>query len=461
MIADIELEQIVLGFFMVSLESTEVKAAYDLVMEYEGKLFTTERHLAVWAGIHAVRLDGAKPDLILVSRKLRQLGMPQSPNAHELLSFAARVGAPQNLMKYVVKLINLHERRIIYNEAVEIAKRAESDSEIDIDRGIELFTQGLKRSTVQSISIDKLSPAHRLKRTAEWVQEGKERGGITGVATGLSEFDNFIGGFQKGDLIVFGGRPGTFKTALMLHFCHYAAKNNIPALMFQQEMAEHQTGAREIAMVSGISSQKVRAAQIDYKELFDAIGKLETLPVYIDHTAGVSLGYLRQTARAMVEHKKVGLIVVDYLQLMEIKRTKGDTSEEGISRTTRALKQLAKELNVPVILLSQLRRGDGKDFKTNARPSKADLKGSGAIEADADLVCMLYREWTKENPSVAHLEDVLEIIIEKNRMGSVGDIQVYVNPATNTFANSKPINDWTPSAGLEPNTDFEEKSWPY
>lgn len=461
MIADVELEQIVLGFFMVSLDSQEVKTAYDLVMEYEGKLFTTEQHLAVWAAIHAIRIDGDKPDMILVKRKLQQLEMPNAPKAHELLQFVSRVGSSQNLMKYVVKLINLHERRIIYEQAVEIAMKARDTADIDIDKGIELFTQGLKQSTVQTISVDRLSPAHRLKKTAEWVQEGKNHGGITGVATGLSEFDSFIGGFQKGDLIVFGGRPGTFKTALMLHFCHYAAQNNIPALMFQQEMAEHQTGAREIAMVSGISSQKVRAAQIDYKDLFDAIGKLENLPVYIDHTAGVSLGYLRQTARAMVEHKKVGLIIVDYLQLMDIKRAKGDTSEEGISRTTRALKQLAKELNVPVVLLSQLRRGDGKDFKTNARPSKADLKGSGAIEADADLVCMLYREWTKDNPSVGHLENTLEIIIEKNRMGGVGDIQVYVDPATNTFSNTKPAEPWSPSAGMSPNEDWDKQTYPY
>ncbi len=461
MIADVELEQIVLGFFMVSLDSQEVKTAYDLVMEYEGKLFTTETHLAVWSAIHAVKLDGAKPDMILVKRKLQQLELPQSPKPHELIQFASRVGSTQNLMKYVVKLINLHERRVIYDEAVAIALKAKESADIDIDKGIELFTQGLKKSTIQTISIDKLSPMYRLRKTAEWVQEGKEKGGITGVPTGLSEFDSFIGGFQKGDLIVFGGRPGTFKTALMLHFCHHSARMNVPSLMFQQEMAEHQTGAREIAMASGISSQKVRAAQIDYNQMFDAIAKLENLPVYIDHTAGITLGYLRQTARAMVEHKKVGIIVVDYLQLMDIKKSKNDTSEEGISKTTRALKQLAKELNIPVILLSQLRRGDGKDFKNNTRPSKADLKGSGAIEADADLVCMLYREWTKENLSVSHLENTLEIIIEKNRMGGVGELQVYVDPATNTFGNTKPFDSFNSSAGLEPNNDFDSQTYPY
>ncbi|MCI0468719.1 MAG: replicative DNA helicase, partial [Nitrospirae bacterium] len=260
-------------------------------------------------------------------------------------------------------------------------------------------------------------------KTIERLYEKKEA--ITGIPSGFKDLDELTSGFQPSDLIIIGGRPGMGKTALALNIAQYAAINlREPVAVFSLEMSKEQLALRLLCAEGMVDSSKVRKGFIgkqDWPKLTNAAGRLADAPIFIDDSSALTVLEVRARARRLkVEHGGLGLVVVDYLQLM---RSRGnfERREQEISDISRSLKALAKELHVPVVALSQLNRA--VEQRGDRKPTLADLRESGAIEQDADVIIFLYRDelYNKNNPSN---KGKAEVIVAKQRNGPTGAINL-------------------------------------
>ena len=260
-------------------------------------------------------------------------------------------------------------------------------------------------------------------KTVEKLYERKEM--VTGVPTGYEDLDKLTAGLQPADLIIVAGRPGMGKTAFALNIATNAAYTGVGAAVFSLEMAKEQLVLRMLCSEARVNSSKVRSGYLgerDFPQLAKAAGRLHEAPIYIDDTPAISVLELRAKARRLVRDrsKKIGLIVVDYLQLM---RGMGaaNNREQEISEISRSLKALAKELNVPVMALSQLNRR--VEDRGDRRPMMSDLRESGAIEQDADVIMFIYRDEVY-NKSDESKKGVAEVIVAKQRNGPIDTINL-------------------------------------
>jgi len=259
---------------------------------------------------------------------------------------------------------------------------------------------------------------------------------ITGVPTGYDEFDQKTAGLQSSDLIIIAGRPSMGKTAFAMNIVQNAALlSKVPVAVFSLEMSKEQLAVRMLCSLSRIDSNRIRTGHLqeqDWPRLVRATGMLRDAPIYIDDTPAISVLEMRAKTRRMKMEHNVGLVVVDYLQLMR-GRARSDSREQEISDISRSLKAMAKELDLPVVALSQLNRS--LESRTDKRPQLSDLRESGAIEQDADVICFIYRDEvynkSPDNPN----RGIAEIIIGKQRNGPVGTVKLtFLNHIT-TFEN--------------------------
>lgn len=248
---------------------------------------------------------------------------------------------------------------------------------------------------------------------------------ITGLATGLSDLDELTLGLQPADLVIVAGRPSMGKTTLVMNMAEHAAiKANKPVLVFSMEMPADSLAMRMMSSLGRIDQQRIRTGKLDdedWPRVTSAVHMLSEAPLFIDDTPGLSPGEMRARARRLAkEHGALGLIVVDYLQLMKAPGFGADNRTAEISEISRSLKSLAKELKVPVIALSQLNRS--LEQRQDKRPVMSDLRESGAIEQDADLICFIYRDevYHPDTPD----KGTAEIIIAKQRNGPIGKVRV-------------------------------------
>ncbi|MFA6302283.1 MAG: replicative DNA helicase [Legionella sp.] len=248
---------------------------------------------------------------------------------------------------------------------------------------------------------------------------------ITGLATGLSDLDEMTSGLQPSDLVIVAGRPSMGKTTLVMNMAEHAAiKANKPVLVFSMEMPADSLAMRMMSSLGRIDQHKIRTGKLDdddWPRVTSAVHMLSEAPLFIDDTPALSPGEMRARARRLAkEHGDLGLIVVDYLQLMKAPGFSADNRTAEISEISRSLKSLAKELKVPVIALSQLNRS--LEQRADKRPVMSDLRESGAIEQDADLICFIYRDevYNEDSPD----KGTAEIIIAKQRNGPIGRVRV-------------------------------------
>jgi len=247
---------------------------------------------------------------------------------------------------------------------------------------------------------------------------------VTGVPSGYIDFDNKTSGLQESDLIIIAGRPSMGKSAFALGIAEYAGViEKIPLAFFSLEMSKEQLVQRMLCAHAKVDAHKVRTGYLapsDWPRLTAAAGKLSEAPIYIDDTAAISVMELRAKARRLKAHHDIKLIVLDYLQLMRGSGGKEENRQQEISDISRSLKSLARELNVPIIAISQLSRA--VESRTDHRPQLSDLRESGAIEQDADLVVLILREeYYKPTPDN---EGIAEVIIAKQRNGPVGSMKL-------------------------------------
>lgn len=290
-------------------------------------------------------------------------------------------------------------------------------------------------------------------KALEAVRAAFERDGkLTGLSTGLIDLDRKLGGLHPSDLIILAGRPSMGKTALATNIAFHLAREGVPTGFCSLEMSEEQLALRIAADVAGISGDRIRKGEIDaneFRRLHEALAEVRSIPLHIDQTGGLSIAKLCARARRLKRRHGVGLLVVDYLQLVtgsEHSRRGGRVQE--VSEITQALKALAKDLNIPVLALSQLSREVEK--RDDKRPQLADLRDSGSIEQDADVVAFVYREayyLQRAEPKVGspqrldwevQLEDCrnkAEVIIGKQRHGPIGTVQLHFNADLTRFGN--------------------------
>lgn len=248
---------------------------------------------------------------------------------------------------------------------------------------------------------------------------------ITGLATGLSDLDEMTSGLQRSDLVIVAGRPSMGKTTLVMNIAEHAAiKGSQPVLVFSMEMPADSLAMRMMSSLGRIDQHRIRTGKLDdddWPRVTSAVHMLSEAPLFVDDTPALSPAELRARARrVMKEHGQLGLIIVDYLQLMKVPGFKADNRTAEISEISRSLKSLAKELHVPLIALSQLNRS--LEQRQDKRPVMSDLRESGAIEQDADLICFIYRDevYNEDSPD----KGCAEIIIAKQRNGPIGKVRV-------------------------------------
>ena len=261
---------------------------------------------------------------------------------------------------------------------------------------------------------------------------------LPGLSSGFYDLDSFTQGFQKSDLIIIAGRPSMGKTALSLNIATHIIKNyKLPVVFFSLEMSKEQLIYRLLSTETNINQMRLKTGTLyksDWIKLNTIIKKFSNLPFFIDDTASLSIHDIHSKIRTILfEQNKIGLIIVDYLQLMQNLKFKTDNRVQELSQITRSLKNIAREFNIPVIALSQLSRN--VETRVNKRPILSDLRESGSIEQDADVVLMLYRE-DYYNSNKTEMKQPAELIIAKQRNGPVGTIKLKFDDKCTKFANN-------------------------
>lgn len=258
---------------------------------------------------------------------------------------------------------------------------------------------------------------------------------ITGVPTGFIDLDNRTAGFHNSDLILIAARPAMGKSAFALNIATNAAtKSNTPVAIFSLEMSKEQMVNRILCSEAMVDSNKIRTGKLedeDWSKIAGALGPLSEAPIYIDDTPGISIMEIRAKCRKLKLEKDLGLVVIDYLQLVQGSGKRGSSREQEIAEISRSLKILAKEINVPVIALSQLSRAP--EQRPDHRPMLSDLRESGSIEQDADIVMFLYRDDYYNEDS--EKKNIAEVIIAKHRAGSTGTTELLWLGNYTKFAN--------------------------
>src|SRR2546430_675328 len=260
---------------------------------------------------------------------------------------------------------------------------------------------------------------------------------VTGVPTGFIDLDRMTAGLQPGDLIIIAGRPSMGKTALALNIAeHVAVDNGLPVAIFSMEMSSTQLAMRMLGSISRVDQHKMRTGRLSDKEwgqLSEAMGKLHETPIYIDEAGALTALEVRARARRLKrQYSKLGLIVIDYLQLMAA-TAQGENRATEISEISRSLKAMSKELDVPVIALSQLNRA--VDQRPDRRPVMSDLRESGAIEQDADVIMFIYREVVYKPDLPEEQRGLAEVVVGKQRNGPIGTVKLTFRGQHTRFEN--------------------------
>lgn len=417
---DIEAEQAVLGSMLTDkdavIEALEVLRKEDFYREDNKTIFEAIFNL----------YNRAEPiDIITVKDELVTMGKFEAVGGLEYLAILPdKVPLVSNADRYV-KIVE--EKSILRNlikasndiVSLGYAETEEVDSIMDLaEKRIFEITQ--KKNTkgytpIKDILVESFAELERLYN---------QKTPITGIPTGFADLDYKTAGLHNSDLILVAARPAMGKSAFVLNIATNAAlKANVPVVIFNLEMSKEQLVNRMLCSEAMVDSNKVRTGKIeedDWVKLATALGPLSEAPIYIDDTPGISIMEIRAKCRKLKLEKNIGLVIIDYLQLVQASNKRNASREQEISEISRSLKILAKELDVPVIALSQLSRA--AEQRQDHRPMLSDLRESGAIEQDADIVMFLYRDdYYNEN---SEKKNIAEITLAKHRGGSTGTVEL-------------------------------------
>ncbi len=427
---DTELEEVVLGALM--LEKDAYMNVCDIITPDS---FYDPVNQKIYEAISTLGLNQRPIDMITVTEQLRRNGtLAEVGGPIHVTELASRVYSAANIEFHAKIIAQKHIARRLISFSTEV-ETAAFDEANDVEELLQMAEGKLFDISQNQMKREVTQVDPVLNQTLEQIQTAANtQTGLSGLTTGYHDLDKMTSGWQNSDLIIIAARPAMGKTAFVLSMAkNMSIDYNIPTAIFTLEMSNVQLAKRLLSNVADLEGEKIKSGQLSPEEwdrLNQRSRKVFGAPLYLDETPGLSITELRTKARRLVRERGVKIIIIDYLQLMNASGMKLGSREQEVSTISRSLKGLAKELNIPIIALSQLNRST--ETREDKRPVLSDLRESGAIEQDADIVCFIHRPayYTKsgEDAQGNDIRDLAEFIIAKHRSGAVGDVHMrFVN----------------------------------
>ena len=415
---NIDAERSTLGSML--LEKEAIYRAQEMLQPED---FYREAHRIIFEVVVHLNNKGEPVDIITVSEELKQRNMLDKVGGIAYLTSLANSVPTAANVEYYAKIVEEKSLlRSIIRVATDIVKMGyEGTQEVDVvldEAEKQIFQITQKRNVKGYVSLKSI-----LIDTFERIEALYEsKGGVTGLPTGFTDLDRMTAGLQPSDLIILAARPSMGKTTFALNMASHAAIDlKIPVVMFSLEMSKEQLALKLLCSEAGVDNQRIRTGTLldsDWQRISHAMGKLSDSMMFIDDTPGTTVLDVRAKCRRIKAEYGLGMIMIDYLQLMS-SRTKTENRQQEVSEISRALKGLARELEVPVVALSQLSRA--VEQRADKKPSMSDLRESGSLEQDADIVAFLYREDYYNQDT--DRKNITDLIIAKQRNGPVGTVE--------------------------------------
>lgn len=427
---NIEAEESILGGILLDPKALS-KISDSLIPE----AFYVKTHQDIYRAALALQEKKKPTDLMTVSSWLQDNhlldeigGMPR------LIQLIDRTVSAANIDRYAELVMDKYMRRQLISTGGEIIELAR-DTTLDLENIFDESEQKIFRLTQKRPQDGLIFLGDTLIETFNKIEQMHETTTLPGIETQFYDLDAMTSGLQPSDLIIIAGRPSMGKTSFALNIAYNIAQQNLPVAVFSLEMSKEQLTQRLLSSETNIESNRIRSARLsqnDLEKVFNGLDKLLKLPIYIDDTPNLTVSQMRSQVRRLQTEKKgqIGLVLIDYLQLMG---EGGDNRVQELSKITRSLKALAREIHAPVIALSQLSRA--VESRNNKRPMMSDLRESGALEQDADLIMMLYRDEYYNPDSLDR--GLAEVIITKHRNGPTGTIKLLFQSEFTKFLNLK------------------------
>ena len=428
-----ELEEAVLGALMLE------KDAYSIVSEIlKPECFYEKAHEKIYAAIVDLALSQRPVDMLTVTEQLKKRGELEDVGGPFYISQLTSKVASSAHIEYHARII---AQKYLARELISFTAMIQGkafDETLDVEDLMQEAEGKLFEISQRNVKKDVTQINPVIKDAMEMLQKAAlQKEGLSGLRTGFEGLDKMTSGWQNSDLIIIAARPAMGKTAFVLSMAkNMAVSYNTPVAIFSLEMSNVQLVNRLIINTCEIPGDKIKSGQLapfEWERLMSRIEILRNAPIYIDDTPSLSVFELRTKARRLVREHGIKIIIIDYLQLMNASGMSFGSREQEVSTISRSLKQLAKELQIPIIALSQLNRsvesrGNDKDGKEGKRPQLSDLRESGAIEQDADMVCFIHRpEYytrSKEDANGNSIEGLAEFIIAKHRSGATDTVNM-------------------------------------
>jgi len=431
---NVDTEKSLLGCLMID-KNAIIKVA-DIIWPED---FYKQTHQEIYRICQGLFEKGEPIDILSVANRLKETGKFEEIGGNGYLTdLINSVATAANILHYAKIIQNKRILRNLIETGSEVAMlgyNETEDPEVLLDQAEKKVFSIAQQGLSQNFTPIKANLGEAFERIEKL---SKHEGGLRGLATGFLDLDNILAGLQKSDLVVLASRPSMGKSSLAMNIASYVAINEkIPVGIFSLEMSKDQLIDRLIADQAGIDLWRLRTGKLssegdenDFSRIQHALGVLAETPIYIDDTAVCNILQMRAMSRRLQAQKGLGLIVVDYLQLMEPRNTQSSLVQQ-MTEISRSLKSLARELNVPVLALSQLSRA--VEQRTPQIPRLSDLRETGAIEQDADVVLFIYREDRYRSDSTK--KNIADIIVAKHRNGPVGKVELYFDESRVAFRN--------------------------
>jgi replicative DNA helicase len=418
---DSNAERAILGAILLSPDSLDRTQEEGL----SSNDFSQPQHQLLFATFTELARAGRAVDVVTVAGRLDEQGKLEGVGGYTYLSgLSGAVPSVANLTEYVVRV---REKKLLR----DLLDTASTISE-EIYRGEVGAQDGLERAEAKILDLRQGRDSTKLVRLGDVVEEVYEQlraraespSDVTGIATGFRDLDKLLAGLQDSDLIIVAARPSMGKTAFSLNLAaHASLREGATIAFFSMEMSKEQIATRLLTSEARVNGMRMRTGQLrqdDWAPMLEAIERMDQAKVYVDDTPAMTVAGVRAKCRRLLAAKGLDLVVIDYLQLMRGDRNE-PSREQEISAISRGLKALAKEFQVPVVALSQLNRG--VEQRADKRPMMSDLRESGAIEQDADVIMFLYRDEVY-NPSPDNA-GLAEVLVRKQRNGAIGEVHLY------------------------------------
>ncbi len=467
-----ELEEAVLGALLLE------KDAYSIVSDIlKPECFYEKSHELIYTAVRDLAMRQEPVDMMTVVEQLKRMESLDLVGGPVYISELTNKVASTAHLEFHARII---AQKYLARELIRFSATVQDkafDETVDVDDLMQEAEGSLFEISQRNVKKDVMQINPVIKDALKMLERAaNQEGGMSGLRSGFDGLDKITSGWQNSDLVIIAARPAMGKTAFVLSMAKNMAVNyNIPVALFSLEMSNVQLVNRLIVNVCEIPGEKIKSGRLEnyeWEQLDFKIKELYDAPIYVDDTPSLSVFELRTKARRLVREHNIQCIIIDYLQLMNASGMNFGSREQEVSTISRSLKGLAKELNIPIIALSQLNRGvEARQGIEGKRPQLADLRESGAIEQDADMVCFIHRpEYYKiyEDEKGNSLVGLAEIIIAKHRNGAVGDVRLRFKSEFAKFMNIEDdvelqevrsrLNQGAPQTAAPPTPDFLQPS---